>query len=98
MQHPQREDWILYLFNEAPPEKFGRLREHLHACEQCAAQLEDWSQTLALLDRCPAAACPRPARHWRSGALSRWIADAAVLLIGLILGTILKPGPEASPA
>ena len=95
MQHPQREDWILYLFNEAPPEKFSGLREHLHTCEQCAAQLDDWSQTLALLDRCPAAASLPPARPWRSG-LSRWVAAAAVLVIGLILGIVFERGSAAS--
>jgi len=84
MQHPRREEWIPYLFGEAPENKQEQLAAHLESCEQCAAQLEEWQRTLRLLDAWKA---PRSQPSFSGeGKIWRWAAAAAIVVAALGLG------------
>jgi anti-sigma factor RsiW len=50
MKHPQREDWIPYLFGEADPEIKKQLARHLSTCPGCAEELRVWRRSLQQLD------------------------------------------------
>ena len=83
MNHPKREEWIPYLFGEATPAARQQLRQHLHSCAECNAELENWKRSLKRLDawRLPKHQEPRanflPTVRWAFGTLS-------VVLIGLV--------------
>ena len=81
MKHPNREEWVPYLFGEADPETKKQLAEHLHGCPRCAEELDGWRRSLHRLD---AWAVPRPKRRALpvlSPALN--LAAAAVVVLGL---------------
>ena len=84
MKHPNREEWVPFLFGEAEPEAKKQLAEHLSACRECAEELGNWRKSLHRLD-----AWKTP-RHKRRGmpALTPVFnfAAAALLVLGLGFG------------
>src|SRR5438477_10995263 len=84
MKHPNREEWVPFLFGEAEPEAKKQLAEHLSACRECAEELGNGRKSLHRLD-----AWKTP-RHKRRGmpALTPVfnLAAAALLVLGLGFG------------
>jgi anti-sigma factor RsiW len=85
MKHPQREEWIPYLFGEADPEAKKQLAAHLNACPGCAEELAAWRKSLQRLD---AWKVPQFQRRRFVPALSPVLnlAAAAVVVLGLGFG------------
>ena len=88
MKHPEREEWVPFLFGEVTPEVRRELAAHLRACPDCAAEIEGWRRSLGKLDqwRLP----PAPSRPLQPLAPAfRWaVAAAVVLLAGAALGRV----------
>jgi hypothetical protein len=43
--HPNREEWLEFLYQEQAPERQAELANHLEACAECHAQVESWRGT-----------------------------------------------------
>jgi hypothetical protein len=83
MNHPEREEWVPFVFGEAEPENHRRLQQHLQTCSECRGRLELWRSTLHRLD---AWRLPSPApRHKVFAPLLKWAA-AAVVMVGVGFG------------
>lgn len=79
MNHPEREEWVPYLFGEAKPETRHRLQLHLQGCAECRGELETWQSSLNRLD-----AWKLPPAPWAAQNLApflRWAAAAVILLL-----------------
>ena len=84
MKHPEREEWIPYLFGEADPQTKTHLAAHLNACPGCAEELAAWRRSLCRLD---AWKTPQSSRRSLSAFHPTLnLAAAAVLVLGLGLG------------
>ena len=83
MKHPDREEWIPYLWGEASQEVKTQLTKHLESCPECREQVATWDRTIRKLDswKLP----QRSAREAMPQALVRW-AIAAVLVLGIGFG------------
>jgi hypothetical protein len=85
MKHPNRDEWVPYLFGESSPDTARTLDQHLSECADCRSQVETWRRTLKRLD-----AWQIPARRKRptfAQPVLRWaIAAAVVLGLGFGLG------------
>jgi hypothetical protein len=91
MNHPTREEWMSYLYDELTAEEHSGLAAHLAVCPDCKSRLSDWRAARRNLD---AWQLPlRPARVALQRPLLRWAA-AAVLMIGIGFGV----GRFATPA
>ena len=90
MTHPNREEWMAYLYQEADPQTQADLTAHLHVCPECKAALDGWRGTMSALQawKLPAPATRRLAQR----PVIKW-AIAAVLILGLGFGL----GQLASP-
>jgi len=94
MKHPNREEWVPYIFGEAMPDVRHRLSAHLESCPECQAQIAGWQRTLKRLDSWklsgPSAlpvATPKPWMRW---------AVAALFLLGIGFGFgIFVAAPDA---
>lgn len=90
MNHPTREEWMSYLYDELNAAERGRLAAHLKACAECAAQVRDWQAARKVMDGWRVPARPRrvpPARN-----VLRWaVAAAVVLCIGFGIGRATSP-------
>jgi len=91
MKHPEREEWIPYLFGEADSEAKKKLARHLNTCPECAEEIRAWRQSLRQLDSWKA-----PQGHRRTFAavnpcLNLAAAALLVLGIGFGLGRWLAP-------
>jgi len=86
MNHPNREDFVPYLFGEGTAEKRRQLREHLSACPQCRAEVQSWQSSLRQLDSWRLPSFPRTAMP-RSPML-RW-AFAGLALLALVSAFLL---------
>ena len=83
MKHPDREEWIPYLWGEASPEVKTQLTKHLEGCTECREQVATWDRTIRKLDswKLP----QRSAREPMPQAFVRW-AIAAMLVLGIGFG------------
>jgi hypothetical protein len=81
MNHPERDEWIPFLFGEAPTETKKRLRQHLDACPSCTREVEAWRRSLHRLDHWRLPKPQRPPVVFMQPTL-KW-AMAAVLVLGL---------------
>lgn len=93
MKHPNRDEWVPFIFGEASPETAHTLNAHLTQCPECRTQVESWRRALKRLD-----AWEIPARG-RTGLLSQplvaWAAAAAIVLgIGFGLGRLAPASPD----
>ena len=77
MNHPNREQWVSFLYNEVTKPERAEFAQHLASCPQCSAQLGEWRGTQRQLD------------SWKTSHRqpSRWLpvlkwAAAAVLFLG----------------
>jgi hypothetical protein len=92
MNHPNREEWIAFLYEEiegAEKEKFGA---HLKECDVCRHSVERWQQAMGALD---AWKLPKSKPRRKSPALRpfiQWAAAAAILLTcGILIGQANRP-------
>ncbi|HEY5913001.1 MAG TPA: zf-HC2 domain-containing protein [Verrucomicrobiae bacterium] len=94
MNHPEREEWVPFLYGEAKPEMRRQLAAHLDACAECRAEIEGWQRSLRRLDhwRLPA---KRLRAEWFPPVL-RWAAATALVLgLGIGLGRFTAGGADA---
>jgi anti-sigma factor RsiW len=83
MNHPSREEWMSYLYDELPAEEHSNLAAHLAVCPDCKATLSAWQAARTNLDawqlppKRPGVAPGRPLVKW---------AAAAALVLGLGFG------------
>lgn len=76
MNHPNREQWVPFLFGEAEPKTRDELRRHLKVCPECRNQLETWQRSLGRLD------------SWRLPAVRHQEARLAPLLQWSLVGSV----------
>jgi hypothetical protein len=81
MHHPNREEWMMFLYAEVPAPRKAELETHLEVCAHCRERVASWRGTMAALDEweSPVARVPRLRSSF---GLSLKVA-AAVALIGL---------------
>src|SRR2546425_3497348 len=91
MNHPTREEWMSYLYDELTAEEHSSLAAHLAVCPDCKTRVSDWRTARTNLDAWQLPA--RPARVLLQRPLVRWAA-AAALMIGIGFGV----GRFATPA
>ena len=83
MNHPTREEWMSYLYDELTVEEHSGLAAHLAVCPDCKTLVGDWRTARNNLDAWQLPA--RPGRVPLQRPLVRWAA-AAVLMIGIGFG------------
>jgi len=79
MNHPTREEWMSYLYDELTGEEHADLAAHLAVCPECNANVRSWRGLKHDLD-----AWQLPARTTRKSwnrPIVRWAAAAAIILI-----------------
>src|SRR3989442_7447897 len=91
MNHPTREEWMSYLYDELTTEEHSSLAAHLAVCPDCKTRVTDWRSARKNLNAWQLR--PRPARVALQRLLVRWAA-AAALMIGIGFGV----GRFATPA
>lgn len=95
MNHPTKEEWMSYLYNDVPSSTRAALTRHLDSCAECRKSIGEWQTTMQSLDgwRLPhrPVALPflRPALKW---------AIAAALAVGLGYGFGRFSAPAANVA
>jgi hypothetical protein len=85
MKHPEREEWVPFIFGEADAGRKRQLECHLDDCAECRDEVQSWQRSLGQLDswRLPAVA----KRRTNVVLLVKWAAAAAIVLsIGFALG------------
>ena len=50
MNHPTREEWMSYLYDELNASERANLKTHLRGCAECAAKVSDWQAARTNLD------------------------------------------------
>jgi hypothetical protein len=96
MNHPNREEWMSFLYEDIDASEKNRLSTHLDSCDACRRQIAAWRGTMASLNAWSVAApAPRDAsrKSW-----FRWAAAAAVFLaVGIGIGAVARgAGPESA--
>jgi Putative zinc-finger len=85
MKHPEREEWVPFIFGEASAGQTRQLESHLDECAECRDEIQSWQRSLGRLDswKLPAVA----KRRTNFAPLVKWAAAAAVVLsIGFAIG------------
>jgi hypothetical protein len=98
MKHPNRDEWVPYIFGEARGNDVKRLNSHLDECPECAAEVAAWRRSLKTLDRWELDA-PVRSRTTIIAPVFRWaVAAAIVLAAGVALGRMTAPDTKAMRA
>ncbi|MCI0743891.1 MAG: hypothetical protein L0Y58_00650 [Verrucomicrobia subdivision 3 bacterium] len=94
MKHPNRDEWVPYVFGEARSDDARRLSAHLQECAECAAEVAGWQRSLKQLDSWE---LPRLSRGPNIIApVFRWaMAAAIVLAAGIAVGRWTAPDVDA---
>ncbi len=76
MKHPNREQWMSFLYDESTPAERSGLQAHLQVCPDCRAQVAGWRQAGSQLDQ-----WKLPGRRSRPFVpiLLKWAAAAAIV-------------------
>jgi hypothetical protein len=85
MKHPEREEWVPFIFGEADAGQKRQLESHLDDCAECRDEVQSWQRSLGRLDswKLPAVA----KRRAKFVPLAKWAAAAAVVLcVGFAMG------------
>jgi anti-sigma factor RsiW len=89
MKHPNREQWISFLYKECDPAEQTELATHLKVCPTCREQVDTWGNTTAALDTYKIERRAQP--NWQTVPWLRWSAAAAALLaIGIGIGATVQ--------
>jgi hypothetical protein len=95
MNHPNREEWMAYLYKEVGRKRQAELKEHLKQCSQCQADVTAWGSVMKELDRwqLPQARSISGSRRDIKWAV-RWTAAAVLLILaGYAVGRITVAAP-----
>jgi hypothetical protein len=92
MKHPDREEWVPFLFGEADGPRRNELNQHLASCPACAREVAAWQRSLRQLDRWRLPAQPKPPIIPFQPALKWALAAALVLGAGVLIGRLTSPG------
>jgi hypothetical protein len=85
MKHPEREEWIPFMFGEADAGRKQQLEGHLDDCAECRDEFESWQRSLGRLDSWKLT--PSGKRRAKFVPLMKWAAAAAVVLsVGFAIG------------
>jgi hypothetical protein len=85
MKHPEREEWVPFIFGEGDAGQRLQMESHLNECAECRDEIQNWQRSLDRLDswKLPAVA----KRRTNFVPLVKWAAAAAVVLsIGFAIG------------
>jgi hypothetical protein len=85
MKHPEREEWVSFIFGDADAGRRRQLESHLEDCVECRDEIQSWQRSLGRLDswKLP----PVAKRRANFVPLAKWAAAAAaVLSIGFAIG------------
>src|SRR5205814_8351262 len=85
MNHPTREEWMSYLYDELPAREHSNLAAHLAVCPDCKLKLSEWQAARTNLD---AWQLPPKRQGVAPGRpLVKWAAAAAIVLgLGFAMG------------
>ena len=102
MNHPSREQWMSYLYDESSAAERALLTAHLHECADCRAKTDEWQnarknldtwQVRARVTRRFAQRAPllfgRPLLHWAAAAV-------VVLSVGFAFGRMTAPATDVA--
>jgi hypothetical protein len=94
MKHPDREEWVPFVFGEVDPDTRKRLACHLEGCPDCAREIAGWRQSLRKLDRWPLPKLQAETKIVPFPPIVRWaLAASLVLGLGLFVGRSTSPAP-----
>jgi anti-sigma factor RsiW len=85
MKHPEREEWVPFIFGEIDAGQRRQLESHLEDCGECRDEIQSWQRSLGRLDswKLP----PITKRRANFVPLVKWAAAAAVVLcVGFAIG------------
>jgi len=89
MKHPNREQWIGFLYEECDPAEKSELANHLSACAACREQLDSWRRVTTALDTYKIERRAQP--NWHTVPWLRWSAAAAIFLAaGVSIGAAVQ--------
>jgi hypothetical protein len=89
MNHPQREEWMSYIYREVSRTEKKRLAAHLAVCGECQAQVGRWEATMGALDHSKDLA--KPLRVRALSPLLKWgMAAVLTLVIGFGAGRLVS--------
>lgn len=94
--HPDREQWMAYLYHEVDPSTRSGLEQHLAGCPACTSQVATWRTTMGQLEAwgLPAHEA-EPATFRIPFPALKWAAAALILVgLGLFLGRMSSPPPD----
>jgi hypothetical protein len=102
MKHPNREQWISFLYEECDAAEKTELTAHIESCAACREQLQTWRNTALALNEDAAPTTSLSLRE-RAGVRARaWLplsAAAAILLTaGIVIGNTLQTRANAANA
>lgn len=81
MKHPNREQWMAFLYDEAGAVERVELQAHLRDCPACQKQFAAWKHTGRQLDEW---VVPTRGRRFAWSGVSKWAAAAAIVgVVGL---------------
>lgn len=93
MNHPDRERWMDYVYDESDAAERRALEQHLASCAECEEQVVAWRQTMQVLDECAEPVPAGPPRSLRLRTVARWALAATLLVvIGYLAGRVSVPG------
>jgi hypothetical protein len=90
MKHPNRDEWVPYIFGEARAADAKRLGAHLETCAECAAEVATWRRSLQALDKWEVPR-PTPSRPIIAPVFRWAVAAAIVLAAGIAIGRMTVP-------
>jgi hypothetical protein len=97
MKHPNREQWIGFLYEDGDAAEKAELTAHLKTCAQCQSQVQAWRQTMGILNEYRVDARGSISLWERTGATAlrrAWLplsaAAAVVLAVGVAMGAALQ--------
>ncbi len=92
MNHPNREEWVPYLFGEAKANARRTLDEHLRECPACRTEIDAWQRSLGRLAAWKLPKVHRQPEIWQP--VLKWAVAASIVLgIGFGLGRLSSPTP-----
>lgn len=97
MNHPSREEWMEFLYEETPRPQRARLKKHLAECAECQARVNDWRACQTKLSLWETTVRKIEAQPSFVQPVFRW-ALAAILMVGLgwLIGRFTAPAPDVN--
>lgn len=94
MKHPEREEWVPFIFGEIDAGQRRQMESHLEDCTECRDEIQSWRRSLDRLDSWKLQ--PVAKRRTNFAPLAKWAAAAAiVLLVGFAFGRMTAAHVDA---